>query len=164
MIVTYKDVQCVTFPVFKITGSNWTYSDGLLFLENQLLDDKNMSGETLGKRRLQTPMKSLYPLRYMINDEIELIKHQGKFFIDSKGEFIIYEKTEKVQLKYHKILKVERLRGRSIIKVKDIPFPFDVLRPTSSEEKWAGVLYRKGIPWKLYETVKERKNNTWRKI
>ena len=45
MIVTYKDVQCVTFPVFKITGSNWTYSDGLLFLENQLLDDKNMSGE-----------------------------------------------------------------------------------------------------------------------
>jgi len=152
------------FPLYVVHTDEVMEADGILWIEDQVLDDKNMSGETLGKRRLQTPMKSLYPLRYMINDEIELIKHQGKFFIDSKGEFIIYEKIEKVQLKYHKILKVERLRGRSIIKVKDIPFPFDVLRPTSSEEKWAGVLYRKGIPWKLYETVKERKNNTWRKI
>ena len=152
------------FPLYVVHTDEVMEADGILWIEDQVLDDKNMSGETLGKRRLQTPMKSLYPLRYMINDEIELIKHQGKFFIDSKGEFIIYEKTEKVQLKYHRILKVERLRGRSIIKVKDIPFPFDVLRPTSSEEKWAGVLYRKGIPWKLYETVKERKNNTWRKI
>jgi len=152
------------FPLYVVHTDEVIEADGILWIEDQVLDDKNMSGETLGKRRLQTPMKSLYPLRYMINDEIELIKHQGKFFIDSKGEFIIYEKIEKVQLKYHKILKVERLRGRSIIKVKDIPFPFDVLRPTSSEEKWAGVLYRKGIPWKLYETVKERKNNTWRKI
>ena len=152
------------FPLYVVHTDEVIEADGILWIEDQVLDDKNMSGETLGKRRLQTPMKSLYPLRYMINDEIGLIKHQGKFFIDSKGEFIIYEKTEKVQLKYHKILKVERLRGRSIIKVKDIPFPFDVLRPTSSEEKWAGVLYRKGIPWKLYETVKERKNNTWRKI
>jgi|TARA_B100000424_G_C22805164_1_gene431619 hypothetical protein len=152
------------FPLYVVHTDEVMEADGILWIEDQVLDDKNMSGETLGKRRLQTPMKSLYPLRYMINDEIELIKHQGKFFIDSKGEFIIYEKTEKVQLKYHKILKVERLRGRSIIKVKDIPFPFDILRPTSSEEKWAGVLYRKGIPWKLYETVKERKNNTWRKI
>ena len=148
------------FPLYVVHTDEVMEADGILWIEDQVLDDKNMSGETLGKRRLQTPMKSLYPLRYMINDEIELIKHQGKFFIDSKGEFIIYEKTEKVQLRYHKILKVERLRGRSIIKVKDIPFPFDVLRPTSSEEKWAGVLYRKGIPWKLYETVKERKNNT----
>jgi hypothetical protein len=152
------------FPLYVVHTDEVMEADGILWIEDQVLDDKNMSGETLGKRRLQTPMKSLYPLRYMINDEIELIKHQGKFFIDSKGEFIIYEKTEKVQLKYHKILKVERLRGRSIIKVKDIPFPFDILRPTSSEEKWAGVLYRKGIPWKLYETLKERKNNTWRKI
>ena len=152
------------FPLYVVHTDEVMEADGILWIEDQVLDDKNMSGETLGKRRLQTPMKSLYPLRYMINDEIELIKHQGKFFIDSKGEFIIYEKKEKVQLRYHKILKVERLRGRSIIKVKDIPFPFDVLRPTSSEEKWAGVLYRKGIPWKLYETVKERKNNTWRKI
>jgi hypothetical protein len=152
------------FPLYVVHTDEVMEADGILWIEDQVLDDKNMSGETLGKRRLQTPMKSLYPLRYMINDEIELIKHQGKFFIDSKGEFIIYEKTEKVQLKYHKILKVERLRGRSIIKVKDIPFPFDILRPTSSEEKWAGLLYRKGIPWKLYETVKERKNNTWRKI
>ena len=95
------------FPLYVVHTDEVMEADGILWIEDQVLDDKNMSGETLGKRRLQTPMKSLYPLRYMINDEIELIKHQGKFFIDSKGEFIIYEKTEKVQLKYHKILKVE---------------------------------------------------------
>ena len=36
-----------------------------------------MSGETLGVRRLQSLMKSIYPLRYMIEDEIGLMKHRG---------------------------------------------------------------------------------------
>ena len=102
MIVTYKDVQCVTFPVFKITGSNWTYSDGLLFLENQLLDDKNMSGETLGIRRVQTPFENLYPLRNALINHIGIIKQTTKTFIDSRGEPFIYDKTL-IRLKYTKL-------------------------------------------------------------
>ena len=61
------------FPLYVVHTDEVMEADGILWIEDQVLDDKNMSGETLGKRRLQTPMKSLYPLRYMINDEIELI-------------------------------------------------------------------------------------------
>ena len=70
------------FPVYVVHTDNVELIDGILWVEDQVLDDKNMSGETLGKRRLQTPMKSLYPLRYMITDTVELIKHRGNFYID----------------------------------------------------------------------------------
>ena len=49
--------------------------DGILWLEDQVIDDKNMLGETLGIRRLQTPMKSLYPLKYLIEDEVSMMPH-----------------------------------------------------------------------------------------
>ena len=126
MIVTYKDVQCVTFPVFKITGSNWTYSDGLLFLENQLLDDKNMSGETLGIRRVQTPFENLYPLRNALINHIGIIKQTTKTFIDSRGEPFIYDKTLMCKLKYYKIRKVDKKGVASILWVKGINFPFTI--------------------------------------
>ena len=54
--------------------------DGLLLIGDQVVDDTNMIGDTLGMRRLQTPMKSLYPLRYMIDDEVGMLKHRGKHF------------------------------------------------------------------------------------
>ena len=85
MIVTYKDVQSVTFPVFKITGNNWSYSDGLLFLDDQLLDDKNMPGQTLGIRRLQTPFKNLFPLRNALINHIGIIKQTGKTLLTRKA-------------------------------------------------------------------------------
>ena len=100
MIVTYRDVQNVTFPVFKITGSNWSYSDGLLFLDDQLLDDKNMPGQTLGIRRLQTPFKNLFPLRNALISHIGIIKQTGKNFIDSNGDPFIYDKTLMCKLKF----------------------------------------------------------------
>jgi hypothetical protein len=97
------------FPVYVVHTDNIDMIDGILWIEDQVLDDKNMSGETLGKRRLQTPMKSLYPLRYMITDTVELIKHRGNFYIDSTGMFFRYYKQKSIPLKYHKIRKVAKV-------------------------------------------------------
>ena len=52
----------IEFPVFVIHTDNVEEIDGILWIDDQVLDDKNMSGETLGARRLETPMKSIYPL------------------------------------------------------------------------------------------------------
>ncbi len=164
MIVTYKDVQCVTFPVFKITGSNWTYSDGLLFLENQLLDDKNMSGETLGIRRVQTPFENLYPLRNALINHIGIIKQTTKTFIDSRGEPFIYDKTLMCKLKYYKIRKVDKKGIASILWVKGINFPFTIPRPPEDGRTWAGILHLKDIPWMLYEYSEEKLKDTRRKV
>ena len=60
MVITYRTIGHVTFPAFPLPSSNWEEQDGLLYLENKLLDDKNMKGKTLGRRRLQTPFKDLF--------------------------------------------------------------------------------------------------------
>ena len=82
-------MQKVYYPIYVIHSDNVEELDGILWLDDQVLDDKNMQGEELGIRRLQTPMKSIYPLRYMIEDEIGMLKHRGTTFIDSKGNIVI---------------------------------------------------------------------------
>ena len=42
------------FPVYVVHTDNVELIDGILWVEDQVRDDKNMSGETLGKRRSQT--------------------------------------------------------------------------------------------------------------
>ena len=64
--MNYNDIN---FPVFVVHTDNVELIDGILFIDTQVLDDRNMKGDTLGKRRLQTPMKGLYPLKYMIEDD-----------------------------------------------------------------------------------------------
>ena len=62
----------IRFPAY-ILSEEPEEIDGLLIIQDQVVDDRNMTGETLGMRRLQTPMKSLYPLRYMIYDEVGML-------------------------------------------------------------------------------------------
>ena len=154
----------IEFPVFVLHTDNIELIDGILWIDNQVLDDKNMLGTTLGRRRLQSPMKGLYPLKYMLNDETEILHHQGKFYIDSSGVFFIKSKTITTQLKYHKIMRVEKKITASRLWIKDCPFPFPLKRPLPENASWAGVLYRDGIPWIIYDLSEERKKDTWRKI
>ena len=152
------------FPIFTVHTDNIEVVDGIMWIENQVLDDRNMSGDTLGKRRLQSPMKSIYPLKSMIRDIVGLLKHQGKHYIDSSGYFFTKEKTQTVELKYHKILRVEKKTIASVLWIKECPFPFTLERPLPENMSWAGILYRDGIPWLFYEASEQKKKDTWRKI
>lgn len=157
------DYNKITWPVFVIHAEP-ELIDGLLWIEDQIVDDTNMSGKTLGERRLQTPMKSIYPLRYMIEDEIAMSKHRGKLFIDSAGKVVIQQKTETLELIYHKVKKIDLKEIASVVWFKDIPFPFIERRPPPSDHTWAGILYKKGLPWKIWEYTTKQKKNTWRKM
>ena len=53
------DYDSINFPVFVVHTDNVELIDGILWIDNQVLDDKNMKGKTLGQRRLQSPMISL---------------------------------------------------------------------------------------------------------
>ena len=154
----------IEFPVFVLHTDNIELIDGILWIDNQVLDDKNMLGITLGMRRLQSPMKGLYPLKYMLENETDLLHHQGKFYIDSSGVFFIKIKTTNTQLKYHKIMRVEKKAIASRLWLKDCPFPFTLKRPLPENASWAGILYKQGIPWILYDLSEEKKKDTWRKI
>ena len=157
-------IQDIVFPVFVIHSDNTEEIDGILWLDDQVLDDKNMEGETLGIRRIQSPMKSIYPLKYMIEDEIGLMKHRGRTFIDNEGKVINYEKTRSLKLKYHKIVKREKKGIATVLWLKDVPFPYAEKSPPDPDLTWAGLLYNMGIPWKIYDFSSEKKKDTWRKI
>jgi hypothetical protein len=164
MIVTYKNLDKVEFPVFILPSSNWDLTDGLLYLDGELVDDRNMSGKTLGQRRLQTPHKGLLPLKKSVNSLVGILKQYPYYFIDSKGVPFIYQKTVMLQLKYKKIKKIERKTTASLIWIKDCNWPFTMPRPPAPEMLWAGVLLMKGLPWIIYEYSETEKKDTRRKV
>ena len=65
MVIGFRGIPKITFPVFLLDSGNWEEYDGLLFLDNMILDDKNQQGKTLGARRVQTPHKNLQVLKRM---------------------------------------------------------------------------------------------------
>ena len=164
MVISYRQIDKLRFPVFVLPSSNWETVDGLLYVDRILVDDKNMPGDSLGKRRLQTPFKNLLPLKRAANNLLAIIKSNYKCFIDSNGVPFIYEKTENCSLKYHRIRKIEQKDSASVLWLKDLSFPFVVPRPPPLDCKWAGVLYLKGLPWILYEYSVSKEKDTRRKI
>ena len=63
MVIQYKSINKIRFPVYELPSGNWDRRDGLLFLDNQIVDDTNQQGDSLGVRRLKTPHKNLLPLK-----------------------------------------------------------------------------------------------------
>lgn len=159
--MVYDNIQ---FPIYVLNTDNVELIDGLLIAEDQIIDDKNMPGENLAMRRLQTPMKSIYPLKYMIDNIPDLIRHRGSNYIDSNGKYFFLEKTKTSPIKYHKIGRIDGKGNAALVWCLNIPFPFVCKRPPRLEDTWAGILYRNGIPWELWEFSIERKKDTWRKI
>ena len=164
MSLTYKDIAIVRFPVYAVSSANWYGQDGLLFLENKILDDKNMRGNSLGIRRLQTPHKNLYPLKHQLDDLRGIIKSNKKTFVDSNGAVFTYTKTEFSQLKYYKIKDIVQKGTCSLLKLYNIKNPFIIPRPPHTDMKYAGVLHYNGLPWVLYDYAEEKLKDTRRKI
>jgi len=164
MVIGYRQLPKITFPVFLLPSGNWEESDGLVFLDNDILDDKNQVGKTLGARRMQTPHRNLQVLKHMIAYPNGLLKQRTKYFIDNTGRPFIYEKTTMLPLKYLKISKVELKTSATLITVKGYNAPFTVPRPPETGMTWAGVLHLKGLPWMLYEYSETKLKDTRRKV
>ena len=165
MVINYKKFSEVKFPVYILPSSNWEEIDGLLYVDNKLVDDKNMAGKTIGMRRLQTPMKNILPLKRSISSSLGIIKQDRvNTFIDTEGTPFIYEKTTWSSLKYYKIRKIERKNSASVLWLKGINFPFKIPRPPVNDLQWAGVLHIAGLPWMLYEYSAVKHSDTRRKV
>lgn len=164
MVISFRSIKKIEFPVYKLFSSDWELADGLLFVEGKLADDKNMPGRTIGVRRVQTPFKELLPLKHQIDTLAGIIKQSTPYFIDSLGRPFIYEKTQSCTLKYYKISKIEKKDVASVLWVKGINFPFTIPRPPEQGMLWAGVLHFHGLPWILYEYSETKLKDTRRKV
>lgn len=164
MYITYRDFRRVTFPVYRLPSDNWYSEDGLLFVDGDIVDDKNMSGKSLGIRRAQTYFEKLLPLKKSIETPVALIKQTGGPYIDMAGKCFIYEKTKFCQLKYYKIKEVEQKISCSILRVHEIKFAFTIPRPPQPGFSWAGILHIDNTPWLLYEYAESRLPTIRRKV
>lgn len=164
MIVTYQKISQISFPVFKLPSGNWQLVDGLLFLDHQIIDDRNMPGNTLGARRLQTEHENLLSLRHCIDSHLGIIKQPSKYFVDNNGRPFIYEKTKMCALKYYRIKKIERKTVASILWLRDLKRPFTIPRPPPESCTWAGLLHLNGLPWMLYDYAESERKNSRKKV
>lgn len=164
MVITYSRLAKVTFPVFRLGSSNWHTQDGLLYLDGLLLDDKNMRGDTLGLRRLQTPFSNLYKLNKSLDSLVGILKQSNNTFIDNAGNPFLYEKTKNCKLIYKKIKKIERKNTAAVLWLDGIGHPMRVPRPPAPEMLWAGVLYLNDAPWMIYEFSETKCSDTRRKV
>ena len=131
MVIQYKSLNKIKFPVYILPSGNWERQDGLLFLDGQIVDDRNMSGDTLGLRRLQSPHKNFHALNKQIDNFRGILKSKEKHFIDTNGTPFIYEKTEFCKLKYYRIKSVVQKDTCSLLKLDGVKQPFVI--PSSTE-------------------------------
>jgi len=164
MVISYRNINKVKFPVYIMPSGNWERQDGLLFLDNKIVDDRNMRGDTLGVRRLQTEHKNLFPLSKQIDTFRGVLKCGEKHFIDTYGIPFIYEKTEFCKLKYYRIKSIAQKDTNSLLKLEGVKQPFVIPRPPASEMRYAGVLHYGTLPWVLYEYSEDRREDTRRKV
>ena len=163
MVITFRGSSAISFPVYPLPSSNWEIADGLLFLDGKVVDDTNMSGETLGIRRLQTSF-NLLPLTKALVDFTGMIKQRNNTFVDSTGIPFIYQKTQMLPLKYKKIKRIDRKVVASVLHLEGEKHPLKIIRPPEDGRMWAGILYYQGLPWKLYEYSEEYQKDTRRKV
>ena len=162
MIYTYRNLPQITWPLYRLPSDNWYKTDGLVYLDNQLLDDTNMPATTLGGRRLQSPMGDLFPLKKGIISIPAMLKH--KHFIDFSGKLITYEKTKYQHLRYYKILKVQLKGISSLLWLEGISYPFEIPRPPPYGSAYAAVLFLNNSPWLIYDFTFDKGKSTKRMV
>ena len=141
MVITYKDNDKITYPVYVLPSSNWTIADGLVTIDGLIVDDRNMEGESLGRRRLMTPYDNLFSLKKLTNNLVGIIKSGRTNFIDSKGMLFIYEKTRNARLRFRKIERIEKKERACLLYIYRWKIPFIIPRPPPEAARYAGILH-----------------------
>ena len=151
-MISLSDIE---FPVFEISGIDLERRDGVLFLDGKVLDDGNVSGKTLGERRLKTPIRPLYRITKMVPDYRNMFMRKGSMYIDNLGRVFNYRKQKKQKLSYYKIGKIYQRNGKTFVRLQGIQHPFRVERAPGPEYKYAGIVHDGVFPWLLFEFATE---------
>lgn len=152
--------------LFNIQGIDTKYSDAQYRV--RVLDDKNVTGETLGARRLYLLTQGIRLVKlskaiFFLADLIKLAK-KGVWFIDNTGKLFQYHKTKKVKLTFKKVTKVIAMpQGGALVEIEGIPSRHKVLFHPTNSNLYAGVLID-GISYILYGLYDKKYDDTIRYI
>ena len=77
-------LEDIRFPLYVVHSEDVITRDGLLWCEGAIIDDRNIKGNSLGERRLLTPQKNLYDLKYQLSIEEDSMLIQMESFLFMK--------------------------------------------------------------------------------
>ncbi len=174
------DLSKISFPVYKLGREAPIEEEGVSFYLKiyetdtvrkflpLIIDDKNIEGATLARRRLLLKSKEikLYTLSKAIFFIADLIKLTigTSYYIDSTGKIFEYKKTTTVPLIFKKIKKVIPIKtGGATIEVEGIASRYKTLFLPNLECKYAGLL-KIGKGYILYGLYETKLPDTRRKI
>jgi hypothetical protein len=171
----------INFPVYYLGKEAPMQHEGVSFytfvedddssapkLIYNILDDKNLPGDTLAKRRLEL-LKSgvrIHKLKtaiFFVNDMLKITKGTT-WFIDAYGKIFEYRKTVRVPLIFRPISKIIKMpKGGCIVEAEGLPFRFKTLLTPVVEQKWVGLL-KVNHGYMLYGLYSKPLKNTYRMI
>ena len=151
--LTYKQVlKRVGFPVYAIPEEPY-FRDGLLTHQQKIIDDRNQTGDTLGKRRLQSP-HTLYTLNKMCEDFVALMKIKHKTFIDTNGNCFRYLKERYTTIKPMKVKSKEYKGHYCRVWLAGHNSAF-ILKSAPLGKEWAHIIMIDNEPWQIYDFSEE---------
>ena len=164
-----RDFSDINFPIFAITPSYKRIWDDLnvTYIELDtgvyILDNKNLSGNTLGERRLKIQTGLRYVPRKAYYNITQLIKSKNKTYIDNTGCVFTYKKTRMVSLKYYKVMDVVSTEEGCTLLIKGINFKIRTNCRDAYSIKFVGLLETE-MGYILYDTSDVKEKDTYRKI
>ena len=176
----------ITFPVYKLGLTKPHSQDGVLFYFQEgtreteegpaedfrikVLDDTNLPGDSLARRRLVIRANGDIPYKlnraiFFLGDFIK-ISVPSMWFIDSVGKIFQYTKSTRAKLTYRKVTTVIHINtGGAIIEVEGLNIRMKSLfMPTLNRENLhAGVLLM-GMSPILYGYYDQKYPDSWRLV
>lgn len=164
------ELSSISFPVYPLDRYHAVVEElGVVHIYDDygkfILDNKNLPGDSLGKRRLRILDKdSLYHLGHAYFTLKDLIKYkQGNSnFVDSNGKVFKYRKSSYVRLAYHRIASVVEVEDSVYIQTTKYSALFRVppeLGIMWYKDKYAGIIDLMGGQM-LYDISEEKKENS----
>lgn len=173
------NISKIRWPIFAIGTDHDTFEEMNVTYVNHsgmvsILDNKNLSGDTLGKRRLRVSSDRLYKLKrtlFMFSELIEYTRTKlisDRKFVDSNGIVFNYLKKYNKKLIWREIRSVETFDSYVILKVNGLTESFELpnnyWNKFKNEEKvYLGLLYL-GKYYSIYDIDIVLRKDTWRKL
>ncbi|MCP3899132.1 MAG: hypothetical protein GY707_05295 [Desulfobacteraceae bacterium] len=165
----------IVWPIYYIGQHDEIYTEyNVTYLSNKervfIIDNKNLSGDTIGKRRLKLRGEVLYKFKktlFMFSELVDFTRPKkvaNRKFCDSRGNIFIYKKSKYVSLKCFPIHYVENFDTYKLIRVKGTLQSFKVPNNYYNPAyQYLSALYF-GKYYALYDLSIEAMKNTWRKV
>jgi len=181
MILKLKlvNIRDIRWPIYAI-GSDHIVSEDMnvIYVEHNgalsILDNKNLSGDSIGKRRLRIAKEELYHLKrtlFMFSELVEYTRTktiENRKFVDSSGIVFNYSKKERKKLIWRKVRSIENYNNYVVLKVAGLLDTFEL--PTNywkqfkdESEVYLGLIDF-GRYYSIYDIDIVNRKDTWRKI